>query len=37
MPALPNGLYDLLLDGALRKLALELWEAGQADVTRLED
>ncbi|HRQ57414.1 MAG TPA: hypothetical protein PLN31_08345 [Azoarcus taiwanensis] len=36
MPTLPNGLYDLLLDGALKELALQLQEAGQADVTKLE-
>ena len=36
MPTLPNGLYDLLLDGALKELALQLQDTGQADVTKLE-
>ncbi len=35
MTSLPNGLYDLLLDGRIRELAPQLRDAGQADVERL--
>lgn len=33
--SLPNGLYDLLLDERIRELALQLRDAGHADVERL--
>ena len=36
MPTLPNGLYDLLLGGALKDLALQMRDTGQADIAKLE-
>lgn len=35
MAHLPNGLYDLLLDERIRTLALQLRDAGQADIEHL--
>ncbi|NMG42504.1 DUF3427 domain-containing protein [Aromatoleum toluvorans] len=35
MTSLPNGLYDLLLDGRIRELALQLRDAGHADIEHL--
>ena len=35
MTALPDGLYDLLLDQRTRELALQLRDAGRADVAHL--